>query len=93
MKIMILFLLMFVCACHGEAPKKIMSYPGTTSKGEMSALEHLQKAKDILRNEEGHLMIMGRSHTDEEQKRYEVLLSSGKALAEIIDILQNSGPN
>ena len=90
MKIFALFLLMFVYACHGEGPKETPPYsPPATN--EMTALDHLKKAREILRNEEGHLMVMGRSHTEAEKKRYEALLSAGKNLAEMIDNLNLTG--
>lgn len=88
MRIGILFLLMFVYACHGESPKK-PTYSSPVS-GEMTALEHLKKAQKILRNEEGHLMVMGRSHTEQEKKRYEALLFAGKSLSEVMDRLVSS---
>jgi len=89
MKIWILFLLLFVYACHGETPEKLPYAPQVS--GEMTALDHLKAARSLLRNEEGHLMVMGRSHTEEEKERYDALLSVGKALAKMIDDLERSG--
>jgi len=88
LKLLALFLLLFVYSCHGEAPKGVKTSSPTNT--DMSALEHLKIARQLLRNEEGHLMVMGRSHTPEEQKRYESLLFAGKALVEMIENLENS---
>ena len=84
MKTLILFFLMFTYACNGEASKESSPYSLPTSD-EMTAIEHLKKAREILRNEEGHLMVMGRAHSEAEKKRYGTLVTAGKVLADLID--------
>ncbi|RLA64343.1 MAG: hypothetical protein DRQ88_03880 [Epsilonproteobacteria bacterium] len=89
MKIEVLFLLIFVYGCNGKS----LDRPAFSSaqNGEMTALEHLKRARTILRNEEGRLMVMGRSHTEQEKEKYEVFLGEGQVLAEMIARLERLG--
>ncbi len=59
-------------------------------KSNLSALEHLREAKEILRQEEGQLMIMGRGFSDSERVRYETLIDTGKKLSTMIDLLEKT---
>lgn len=80
----ILFLVFFL-SCNKGSDMKQGSF-----KSNLSALEHLREAKEILRQEEGQLMIMGRGFSDGERVRYETLIDSGKKLSTMIDLLEKT---
>ena len=80
----ILFLVFFL-SCNGGSELKEESV-----KNSSNALEHLKQAKEILRQEEGQLMIMGRGFTEKEKVRYETLVDTGKKLSTIIDLLEKT---
>lgn len=61
-----------------------------SSKSSLSALDHLKEAKEILRQEEGQLMIMGRAFSESEKVRYETLIDTGKKLSTIIDLIEKT---
>ena len=79
----ILFLVFFL-SCNGGSELKEKSVKSS------NALEHLKQAKEILRQEEGQLMIMGRGFTEKEKVRYETLVDTGKKLSTIIDLLEKT---
>lgn len=80
----ILFLIFFL-SCKG-GPDLKQDSPISNA----SALEHLKQAREILRQEEGQLMIMGRGFSDNEKIRYETLIDSGKKLSVMIDLLEKT---
>ena len=79
----ILFLVFFL-SCNGGSDLKEESVKSS------NALEHLKQAKEILRQEEGQLMIMGRGFTEKEKVRYETLVDTGRKLGTIIDLLEKT---
>lgn len=81
-RILILF---FFISCNGGSELKQDS-----SQSSVSAIEHLKQARDILRQEEGQLMIMGRGFSENEKIRYETLIDSGKKLNNLIDLLEKT---
>jgi hypothetical protein len=80
----ILFLIFFL-SCNGG--KEVNQ---GSSKSNLSAIEHLKEAKEILRQEEGQLMIMGRGFSEGEKVRYETLIDTGKKLSTMIDLLEKT---
>lgn len=80
----ILFLFVFLSCNKGSDMKQ------DSPKFNLNALEHLREAKEILRQEEGQLMIMGRGFSESERVRYETLIDSGKKLSTMIDLLEKT---
>ena len=80
----ILFLIFFL-SCSKDSEMK-----QDAPKSGLNAMEHLREAKEILRQEEGQLMIMGRGFTESEKVRYETLIDTGKKLSTIIDLLEKT---
>ncbi len=62
----------------------------SAAKLHLNAIDHLKEAKEILRQEEGQLMIVGRNLTEKEKVRYETLIDSGKKLENIIDLIEKT---
>jgi hypothetical protein len=80
----ILFLIFFI-SCTQEPSARKKAFPT-----QLNAIEHLKEAKEILRQEEGQLMIVGRNLTEKEKVRYETLIDSGKKLDTLIDLLDKT---
>ncbi len=80
----ILFFVFLISCNQGPELKK------ESSNQNMSAINHLREAKEILRQEEGQLMIQGRALSNREQIRYETLIDTGKKLDSMIDLLEKT---
>lgn len=55
----------------------------------ISPEEYLKKAIEGMNYEYGALTVMGRAHTEEEQKRYELLERSIGLVKKALEILEN----
>jgi hypothetical protein len=80
----ILFLVFFISCNEGTDLKK------EKIETNLNAIDHIKEAKEILRQEEGHIMIQGRGLTEKEKVRYETLIDTGKKLDIIIDLLEKT---
>ncbi|MFI5390383.1 MAG: hypothetical protein ACHQYQ_03395 [Bacteriovoracales bacterium] len=80
----ILFLIFFISCNQGPSTRK-EAFPT-----KLNATDHLKEAKEMLRQEEGQLMIVGRNLSEKEKVRYETLIDSGKKLDTIIDLLEKT---
>ena len=80
----ILFLIFFISCNQGTQLRK------ETLETKLNAIDHLKQAKEILRQEEGQLMIVVRNLSEKEKVRYETLIDSGKKLDTIIDLLDKT---
>jgi hypothetical protein len=80
----VLFLIFFLSCNKG------LEMEQDSTKSNLNAIEHLKEAKEILRQEEGQLMIMGRGFSESEKVRYETLIDSGKKLSTMIDLLEKT---
>jgi len=80
-----ILILLFFLSCNGGSELKQDS-----PKPSISAIEHLKEAREILRQEEGQLMIMGRGFSESEKVRYETLIDTGKKLNTMIDLIEKT---
>jgi hypothetical protein len=80
-----ILLLIFFISCNQGPSARTEAFPT-----KLNAVDHLKGAKEILRQEEGQLMIVGRNLTEKEKVRYETLIDSGKKLENIIDLIEKT---
>jgi hypothetical protein len=91
-KIMVKLIVFFLfISCTGTQVNSETSQTSSSAKG-ISALEHLRIAKEMLHQEQGHLMIQGKAFNREEKERYEVLIGVGKKLENVIKDLERVQP-